>query len=77
MLVDFLILIPIAQQEEMHFPVSSGKFHKIQDFDSIIFSFVTRWQNFKLAVFPFCPIITHQEIPQKTEKSESYKKESG
>lgn len=43
MLVDFLILIPIAQQEEMRFPVSSGKFHKIQEFDSIIFSLVTRW----------------------------------
>lgn len=31
----FFLFIPIAQQEEMYFLVSSEKFHKIQVFDSI------------------------------------------
>lgn len=70
----FFFFIPIAQQEEMCFLVSSEKFHKIQVFDSIFL--IKRRQNFKLAIFCSARYITHQEIPQKTEKSESSKKES-
>lgn len=51
-LYSFFFFIPIAQQEEMHFPVSSEKLHKIQDFDSFFFFFF----NNEVAKFQACGI---------------------
>lgn len=48
----FFFFIPIAQQEEMHFPVSSKKLHKIQDLNSFFFFFF----NNEVAKFQACGI---------------------